>query len=103
VIAMKNKKGQPKASPNKKSRLNNTTSFAQRKRLLEAMQRLGAVNTMYARDRLNIMMPATRIHELRKLGHVIHTNFIAIKNKQGFIHYRIARYVLIKLAGDSNE
>lgn len=100
---MKNKKGQHKASPNKKSRLNNTTSFAQRKRLLEAMQRLGAVNTMYARDRLNIMMPAARIKELRALGHDIYTDRITIKNKQGFIHRGVALYVLIKLAGGNDD
>lgn len=100
---MRNKKSQRKASPNKKSHLNSTTSSAQRKRLLEAMQRLGAVNTMYARDRLNILMPASRIKELRNFGHTIHTYRITIKNKQGFVHRGVARYVLIKLADKNDE
>lgn len=100
---MKNKKSQHRASSKKKSLLNITTSFAPRKRLLETMQRLSAVNTMYARDRLNIMMPAARIKELRKLGHIIYTDRITIKNKQGFIHRGVALYVLIKLAGDNDD
>lgn len=100
---MKNKKGQHKTSPKKKSHLNDTTSAAQRKRLLDALIRLGAVNTMYARDKLNILMPASRIKELRILGHDIYTDRITIKNKQGFVHLGVARYVLIKLAGTNDE
>jgi len=79
--------------------LSNTSANAQRKRLLEALQTLGAVNTLYARDRLNIMAPAPRIKELREQGHQIHTDRISIQDRDGFTHGNVARYVLIKLAG----
>jgi hypothetical protein len=91
------KKGQHMASP-KKSRLHNTTAQAQRKRLLDALIELGAVNTLYARDILNVMAPAPRIKELRELGHHIHTDRITIKDRNGFIHDNVARYVLIAIA-----
>lgn len=83
-------------------KLNNTSARAQRKRLLEALQKLGAVSTCYARDQLNIMMPATRVHELRKLGHQIHTDRISITDRDGYTHDNVARYVLIKLAGGNH-
>lgn len=79
--------------------LSNASANAQRKRLLDALQILGAVNTLYARDRLNIMAPAPRIKELREQGHQIHTDRISITDRNGFIHSNVARYVLIKLAG----
>lgn len=82
-----------------RKRLTNTSASAQRKRLLEALQTLGAVNTLYARDRLNIMAPAPRIKELREQGHQIHTDRISIQDRDGFTHGNVARYVLIKLAG----
>lgn len=99
---MKNKKGQHKASL-KKSHLHSTSASAQRQRLLAALIELGSVNTLYARDCLNVMSPATRILELRRKGHNIFTDRITIKDRNGFNHSRVARYVLIKLAGDSNE
>jgi hypothetical protein len=82
-----------------KKHLTNTSANAQRKRLLEALQKLGAVTTVYARDRLNIMAPAPRIKELREQGHKIHTDRINIIDSNGCAHGNVARYVLIKLAG----
>ena len=101
MITMKNKKGQHMASP-KKSHVNNTSTSAQRKRLLAALIQLGAVNTFYARDRLNILMPASRIKELRDQGHEIFTDLITIKDQHGRTHNRVARYVLVRLAGDKS-
>lgn len=80
-----------------------TSTRAQRKRLLEALKILGAANTLYARDRLNIMAPAPRIKELREQGHHIHTDRITITDRNGFVHHNVARYVLIKLAGGETE
>jgi hypothetical protein len=79
--------------------LTNSSASAQRKRLLEALQTQGAISTIYARDRLNIMAPAPRIKELREQGHQIHTDRISITDRNGFAHGNVARYVLIKLAG----
>lgn len=75
----------------------NTSAYAQRKRMLDALQTLGAVNTLYARDRLNIMAPAPRIKELREQGYQIRTDRIRITDRDGFVHDNVALYVLIKL------
>ncbi|ARU27755.1 helix-turn-helix domain-containing protein [Cellvibrio sp. PSBB006] len=83
--------------------LSNASANAQRKRLLEALKSLGAVNTLYARDRLNIMAPAPRVKELREQGHLIHTDRISITDQNGFLHRNVARYVLIQLAGEKTE
>lgn len=82
----------------KKAAPHDTSLNAQRKRLLDALVELGAVNTMFARDRLNIMMPAARVKELRESGHDIFTDRIVINDHYGRSHPRVARYVLIKLA-----
>ncbi|MDQ2075769.1 helix-turn-helix domain-containing protein [Marinimicrobium sp. ABcell2] len=86
-----------------KSHLNNTSTRAQRKRLLDALIDLGAVNTLYARDRLNILMPAARIKELKNAGHDIFTDRITITDRDGRPHSRVARYVLIKLASNGGS
>jgi hypothetical protein len=84
----------------KHNHLTNTSAIAQRKRMLDALQTLGAVNTLYARDRLNIMMPAARVKELRQQGYQILTTRITITDSNGFVHHNVARYVLIQLAGN---
>ncbi len=86
----------------KRKHLANTSANAQRKRMLHALQTLGAVNTLYARDRLNIMQPAARIKELRQQGHQILTTRITITDSNGFVHHNVARYVLIQLAGGNH-
>lgn len=98
---MKNKKGQHKASP-KQSHLNNTSTSAQRQRLLDALVELGAVNTLFARDCLNCLAPAPRIFELRAQGHEIFTDRITIHDTHGRTHSGVARYVLVKLAGEKS-
>lgn len=75
--------------------ISNTSASAQRKRMLDALQKLGAVNTLYARDCLNVMAPAPRIKELREQGYQIRTDRICINDRNGFKHENVARYVLI--------
>lgn len=75
-----------------------TSTAAQRKRLMDYLIHNGAVNTMYARDRLNIMAPAPRIKELRDQGHVIHTARLTINDRDGRSHPRVALYTLLELA-----
>lgn len=82
-----------------REKLGNASASAQRKRLLAALQTQGPLNTIDARDNLNIMMPASRIKELRQQGHQIHTDRISITDRNGFVHGNVARYVLVKLAG----
>ena len=83
--------------------LSNASASAQRKRMLDALQTLGAVNTLYARDRLNIMMPAARVKELRQQGHQILTTRITITDRNGFVHHNVARYVLIQSVGSDQK
>lgn len=78
--------------------LNDTTAAAQRKRLLKQLIDCGSVNTMFARDRLNILCPAARVLELREQGHKIRTDRIVINDRDGRRHYRVALYVLLQLA-----
>lgn len=78
--------------------LYDTSANAQRQRLLNWLIQNGTVNTMFARDRLNIMMPAARIKELRDIGHNITTDRIVINDRDGRPHYNVARYVLLELA-----
>ncbi|AYN97236.1 hypothetical protein EAW52_11000 [Pseudomonas sp. LTJR-52] len=78
-----------------------TDAMRQRQRLLNALIELGAVNTLFARDKLNCMAPAPRIKELRALGHEIYTDRITINDRDGRTHKRVARYVLLKLAKDA--
>ena len=99
---MAEKTSRPRQETAHKSHLNNTSTRTQRKRLLEALIELGAVNTMFARDRLNIMMPAARIKELTESGHDIVTDRITINDRDGRTHGGIACYVLIRLAGGGN-
>lgn len=76
-----------------KDRLKNTTTAAQRARLLERLQ-VGAVDTIEARRDLNVMMPAARIKELRDAGHPIQTQRITMTDDQGRTHAGVALYYL---------
>lgn len=96
---MNKKMGNTQKGITQQSHLNNTSTSAQRQRLLATLMLLGAVNTLYARDQLNILMPASRINELRNQGHQIDTYRITIKDQHGRTHRAVARYVLITLAG----
>jgi len=66
---------------------------AQRERLLLAL-RSGPVTTLEARSALDILMPATRVHELRHgQGLNIGTNWIWRPTDSGQLH-RVAIYTL---------
>ena len=74
-----------------------TDLIAQRHRLLKALRKAGSdgVTTIYARHKLNIMMPATRVHELRHgQGFNVQTIWTNETNPEGYKH-RCARYVLM--------
>lgn len=92
------KKATPPQSSPFNTHVNNTTTRAQRERLLQFLIDNGSVNTMFARDRLNIMAPAARIKELREQDHKIQTDRIVINDRDGRRHDKVARYVLLELA-----
>lgn len=89
---MDKKKADQQASP-KHSSVENTTTQAQRARLLDALE-LGPITTIDARSRLNIMMPAARVKELRSLGHPIVTHLRDLYDEHGRRHSRVAVYYL---------
>lgn len=78
--------------------VNNITLAAQRHRLLFTLVHMGSVNTLYARERLNILHPAGRIKDLREEGHKITTDRIEITDQRGRKHIRVGLYTLVKLA-----
>jgi hypothetical protein len=75
-----------------KSRSTNTE--AQRAKLLASL-RVGPQTTIQLRER-GIMMPATRVFELKKLGHVITSELITQYDHNGFLHPKCARYHLVQ-------
>lgn len=85
-------KADPKASPNTHNP-NNTSASAQRARLLEHLE-YGAVDTITARNKLNVMQPAARIKELRDAGHNISTQRITQTDEHGRTHKGVALYYL---------
>jgi len=69
-------------------------SNAAQRRILEAELRKHPVSTIYARDELDIMMPATRVFELRyDHGLNIQTHWKTLETSSGNKH-RVAEYVL---------
>jgi hypothetical protein len=89
------KKATPKSS---QSHTNNpNASSDQRQRLLSALREAGGggLTTIQIRERLDIMMPAARVHELRwDYGYNIQSIPAHDKNAQGNRH-SCKRYVLL--------
>lgn len=89
-----NNKGAPSnGTPSKTPRGNSNSAHAQRQRLLDALCRY-MVSTIAARRDLDIMMPASRVHELRhRYGYQIDKVWIKQPTDSGKLH-RVALYVL---------
>lgn len=68
---------------------------AQRRQLLDWMRNSGPIDTLTARRDLNILMPASRIKELKNQGYAFHTRRITITDEYGRFHSSIALYTLI--------
>lgn len=75
------------------SRINDTSTEAQRTRLLQRL-RIEPIDTIAARDELNVMAPAPRIKELRERGHPIKTHRITRMDEHGRMHRGVALYYL---------
>jgi len=73
--------------------MSSNSAKAQRERLLMAL-RSGPVTTLEARSLLDILMPATRVHELRHgQGLNIRADWILRPTESGQLH-RVAIYTL---------
>ncbi|OLU25436.1 hypothetical protein BVH03_17405 [Pseudomonas sp. PA15(2017)] len=87
------KKADQQASP-KNTHVNDTSSNAQRIRLLDHMLTHGSVNTFQAMRQLNILRPGARIAELRAAGHMIKTHLGTLEDDQGRRHPKVATYYI---------
>jgi len=74
--------------------ISNTSSHAQRARLLEYMRIHGSINTFEAISELNILRPGARIAELRAAGHNIRTQLGTLCDDHGREHQNVATYYL---------
>lgn len=83
--------GRPQSST--KVEVGNTSSCAQRQRLLNHLRR-DSIDTITARRELNIMHPAMRVKELREAGHNIATIRVDRHDTEGRKHRQVALYVL---------
>jgi len=83
-----------RAQQSEKQHCNTNSTAAQRQRLLDELAR-GSVSIIRARRDLDIMMPGTRIFELRhNYGYNIKTVWVTEETEAGKLH-RIALYVLV--------
>lgn len=90
-----NDKGAPSTgTPSKTPHDNSSSAHAQRQRLLEWLKLHGRIDTITARNELDILCPAARVLELRKRDHRIDTVWIERSTDCGKIH-RVANYVLL--------
>jgi hypothetical protein len=78
-------------------RSKSTATDAQRRKTLTLL-RQGPKTTIDLREH-GIMMPATRVFELRNAeGHVIESELVNLYDSAGFLHRKCARYHLVKEA-----
>jgi hypothetical protein len=70
-----------------------TSAHTQRLQILSHIRRL-PLNTLELRE-LGYMAPAPRIKELRNMNYNILTRFEDVRDPDGKLHKRVARYVLI--------
>jgi Helix-turn-helix domain len=92
---MKKQKATPKSNP-KQSQCNGTSTQQQRQRVLEALQDVGSdgLSTIQLREGLDVMMPGSRIFELRhRHGYNIQLIWGREMNAQGNEH-TCGRYIL---------
>ena len=66
----------------------------QRARVLHYLQTNRSISTLEARHVIDVMHPAARVMELRKLGNDIQTIWSYEINPEGYLH-RVGRYVLM--------
>lgn len=76
------------------NRLHHNSTAAQRQRLLKALRR-SPVSTITARSELDIMSPAPRVLELRRMGYAIKTVRVWQRTDCGMAH-RVGLYVLAR-------
>lgn len=79
-----------------------TSTTAQRARLLKHLQEVGPISTMQARYILNIYSAPPRVFELKRQGHNIRMIRVIEHDHQGRPH-RVGRYALMSGKGERDE
>lgn len=90
---MKTKKMADQQASHENTHVDNSSGTAQLARLLERLH-MEPVDTLTARRELNILMPASRIRELKDLGYNIQSHRICLTDDHGRIHRGISLYYL---------
>ncbi len=86
-------KGAPShGTPSKTAPKHSNDAHAQRQRLIAWLREHGQIDTLSARRELDILMPAARVHELRKRRYSIETVWIDRATDCGKLH-RVALYI----------
>lgn len=85
---------QPTGSPDNPPKITDTSTYAQRLRMLLRL-RQGPATTNQLMHECNAMRVGSRIHELRAMGYQIHTHRISEQDYWGRKHNGIALYVLM--------
>ena len=86
----------PQTTTKHKTKFTDNSTNNQRLKLLDYLQEHGSITTAEARDNLDVMSPAPRIMELRRIGILINTVSDQWISNHGINHKGIARYVLTK-------
>ncbi|MDQ7975912.1 helix-turn-helix domain-containing protein [Paraburkholderia sp. SARCC-3016] len=76
---------------------NGNDADAQRRRILEFLRQHRSLSTIDARHQIDVLHPAARVMELRRIGHEIMTVWAHEYTPEGRKH-RVARYHLVQEA-----
>ncbi|MFC1537087.1 helix-turn-helix domain-containing protein [Pseudomonadota bacterium] len=96
MLPSKEKGHPPQIALSNTSKTKDTSTTAQRQRILERL-RQGVATTIQIRKELDVMAPAPRIFELRQLGYEISTTWVQDETMPGHKH-SVAQYALIREA-----
>lgn len=80
------------ASQKNTKRVHGNSADDQRQRLLAHLREHGSIDTLTARKRLDILMPAARIFELRAMGFVLPLVWVRRHTEAGRSH-RVGKYL----------
>lgn len=89
------KKADQQASP-KKTHLHDNSASAGQCRMLEGFELFGQVTTVFAREELGVMHPASRVRELRERGYEIDMRRVSVIGHDEREHLNVASYSLIR-------
>lgn len=93
---MDKKKADQTTSHKCKSLPYSNSANAGQKKLLEGFKAYGQITTIFAREQLGVMHPASRVRELRQRGYEIVMHRVTTTGHDGREHRNVAKYSLIR-------